>query len=276
MITSTVLGPGVLGHATPPTTAGVGALGPVGKCPVTPTLFIAIGDDSGSITAPGGADPISNRYGEVKLAMQAVAKRCGCKKEWAAVLHFDTPGGDAGPNQLSKAGLQRLSAGLGAPHGGSGSSNLLPSITKARELAEARVDHEVVVAILSDFMLTDGDLNAVTSALETFPGTVIACVLGTAPAAPVPGADQTIHVGFDAMPGAVGRAVLAGLTLHRLSSAGPDATPSRRGFHNGATGVLGRLRPHLPTSVPRGRLGRRAGRRTDRRGDGPLRPNDAQ
>ena len=272
MITSSLLNSRLLGHSDPPMSPSIGRLGPVGRCPKVPTLFVVVVDDSGSITAPGGADPISNRYAEVRAAMVAVARVCRCGRELAAVIHFDTPHGDAGPQRLTRSGVLVLSRGLRVPSLGLGTSDLLPGLRAARQIADDHPGHNVVLAVLSDFQLTDSDEGAVRSELESFPGTVLACLIGGTEGMAVAEADQTISIGFSEPPGALARAVLVGLTHHRLNSsvgiASGDNDPVRGRFHNAFRALRGQA--PAPTSTPDAvvRAERRAARRPDRSVDG--------
>ena len=190
-------------------------LGPAGRCPGKPTLVIAIADDSGSVAAPGGADPISNRYQEMRLAFKAVADACLCRKELAAIVHFDTPHGDVVPQRLSRRGLRALDAGLRVPAGGAGISELRPALTRARALADARPTHEAVLVIFSDFELFDDRPGDLADELASFPGDVHACVLGSRESIQVDGVDEVTTVCYDDPPGAIARALLCGLTVHR-------------------------------------------------------------
>lgn len=242
-------------------------LGPVGRCPATPTLFIVVCDDSGSITAPGGADPISNRYVEIRAAMGAVAKACRCGRELAAVVHFDTPHGDTEPQPLTRGGIRALEQGLYVPAAGFGTSNLLPGLRAARQLADDHPNHEVVLSVLSDFALTDQNPDVVTAELKSFPGTLIACLLGGSGAV-VDGADQTIGINYGEPAGALAQAVLTGLTMHRLGpSSGTDTSSSgvpRGRFHNALLPLRRRAPANSSTPDRAVRVGRRAVRRADR------------
>jgi len=53
-------------------------LGPVGKCPEVPVLLITTSDNSGSVVSAGGNDPCGNRFQEMRLAIETVARRCNC------------------------------------------------------------------------------------------------------------------------------------------------------------------------------------------------------
>lgn len=231
MIASWLLTPDVLGQPRSDGNDSGVNLGPVGSCPAKPSLFIAISDDSGSVTSPGGADPIANRYQEMDRAFTAVADVCRCGHEWAAVLHFDTPGADSGPHPLTHAGLRHLRTGLRVPDGVAGSSQLMPPLTSAIELAHRYPGCDVVLMVFSDFLLADPDLPAVLEALGSFPGTVYACLLGRGPDTTIPGVNRTIALGGTRRAGDVARALMTGLTAHRGSSSAADShhpTPDSR------------------------------------------------
>lgn len=245
MITSQLLPDHVLG---PPPSGGAKpslGVGPVGSCPSRPSLLIAISDDSGSVTAPGGSDPIANRYVEMNRAFTAVADDCSCGRELAAILHFDSPLGDSGPHLLDQPGLQQLRQGLQVPTGNHGSSSLLPVLTVATDLANRHTSSDVVLMVFSDFALADPDPTSAFAALGAFPGTVYACVLGQSPYAAVPGADQTIALGLARRAGDVSRVLLAGLTAHRGSGppagSAPGSGPRNRQPRPGLYGRLQQL-----------------------------------
>ncbi|CPR39610.1 Uncharacterised protein [Mycobacteroides abscessus] len=244
MIRSTILNPRLLGLAPPQLNSPVVTISTVGRCPTNPTLLIAISDDSGSITAPGGADPISGRYREMEAALRAISKSCRCRQELAAVLHFDTPAGDAGPTPLSKTGLTSLMPALCIPEGSYGTSDLLPAMLRANEIADDHPEHQAVLVIFSDFFLTDAEPTAVSAAVGAFPGTVYACVLG-GHAVQMTGIDHQIPVEHTSPPGAVAGALLAGLTHHRRPEAERKGL-SRRVFHN----ALVRITPHARDPRP--------------------------
>lgn len=226
MIASQLLAPALLGHRQQGPWEPDNHLGPVGHCPPRSTLLIAIIDDSGSVTSPGGTDPVAQRYAEMVSAFATVAKACDCGQERAAILHFDTPHGDSGPHRLTTRGLRRLRSGLTAPQGTSGSSSLLPALRKATALARQHPNGDIVLMIFSDFCLTDPEPSHVLNAMEGFPGLVYACLLGGDGVPCIPGADLTIHVGDHLRSGYVARALMAGLTVHRLphsiSTTGPQ------------------------------------------------------
>ncbi len=85
-------------------------LGWPGFCPRQPRLVLPIFDDSGSVSLPGGGDPVGNRYQEAQLAFEVLQQWCACGKCLAAVLHFDTPHGDVNPGKLRSSTLQHRSS----------------------------------------------------------------------------------------------------------------------------------------------------------------------
>jgi hypothetical protein len=194
-------------------------LGDPGEPADVPTLLIAVSDDSGSVTTPGGSDPLSNRYNEMAAAFTAVARR-GSRRELGAVLHFDTPcSGDVAPVPLRRWNLPKLKQGLQVPRGGAGSSELLPSLRRAVTLAQERSQHEATLVVLSDFFLLDLDVDQALKELAAFPGDVHVVVLGNHLASG--GFDDCItvtHIGQTDPPGAVGRALFASLVQHRTGS----------------------------------------------------------
>lgn len=190
-------------------------LGWPGFCPRQPRLVLPTFDDSGSVSLPGGGDPVGNRYEEVQLAFEALQEWCSCGKCLAGVLHFDTPRGDVDPGKLrSPTFQQQLTRGLRVPRFAAGSSVLGPSLTRAEELAASFPKHEVRLVVLTDWQLFDTD--NVLERLRQFPGAVLAIGLNTNP--PVAAGDDTIvglRIGHDDPPGAVARAMFGELTVGR-------------------------------------------------------------
>ncbi|POM23795.1 hypothetical protein BTM25_24200 [Actinomadura rubteroloni] len=220
----------LLGSPTqrPPAASGLhaSALGHPGHPATTPTLLIAMFDNSGSVVTPGGTDPTSNRFAEVDAAFSLVARH-GTRRELGAVLHFDTPSrGDVPPLPLQRRNLPRLRAGLRLPHGDAGCSVLGPSLTRATALADAHPDHATTLVVLSDFLLLDDDPAKAMTDLAAFPGDVHAVVLGNAvPASRFASPISVTPITRDARPGAVARALLRSLTTHRPGSAIPGEPP---------------------------------------------------
>lgn len=203
-------------HAAPARAQVRYKLGDPGRPSLVPTLLIALCDDSGSVTAPAGTDPLSNRYSELTQAFTAVARR-GASHELGAVLHFDSPtAGDVGPVPITRRGLLTLRSGLGVPPDGRGSSELGPGLARAGELAAAHPEHEITLVVLSDFALLDPDPAPVLSDLAAFPGQVHAVVLGSRlPTGVLDDRITITHIHRGDAPGAVARALFASLTTHR-------------------------------------------------------------
>lgn len=194
-------------------------LGSPGKPSPVPTLLIALFDNSGSVTSPGGTDPLSNRYAEVTTAFQTVARK-GSPRELGAIVHFDTPSsGGVEPVPITRTGMLRLRAGLRPPPDGAGTSELGPSLHRALEIAENHPGHEVTLVVLSDFQLFDPEPGQVFSYLAAFPGDVHAVVLGGR--LPVGVLDERITITAidrESRPGAVARALFSSLVTHRPGS----------------------------------------------------------
>ena len=190
-------------------------LGWPGFCPRQPRLVLPIFDDSGSVSLPGGGDPVGNRYEEAQLAFEALQEWCTCGKCLGGVLHFDTPRGDVDPGKLRSATFQQhLTRGLRVPRFAAGSSILGPSLTRAEEVAASFPKHEVRLVVLTDWQLFDTD--NVLDRLRSFPGAVLAIGLNTDP--PIAADDDNIvglRVGHDDPPGAVARALFGELTVGR-------------------------------------------------------------
>jgi hypothetical protein len=155
-------------------------LGPVGKCPDAPVLLITTVDNSGSVVGTGGNDPCGNRFQEMRLAIETVAKRCKCGNELVAMLNFDSPNSaDVAPTSL-RDGIGSLGRGLAIPQHSAGSSVLGPSLAQARHIADRHPNHRVVFVVLSDFQLFDSDVAGVLSEFTDFPGKPHAVVLRSA------------------------------------------------------------------------------------------------
>lgn len=153
-------------------------LGWPGLDPRRPCLDILIFDDSGSIMAPHGADPVGNRYGEAKQAIKLVASWATSNRSKIAILHFDHPHGASGVVTLNNRHLGSKLASSLRPAGGRGTSDLDPSLSEALRLADAHPDHDMRLTAFSDFELTDPDPATALSKLAGFPGQVHAVVLG--------------------------------------------------------------------------------------------------
>ena len=189
-------------------------LGWPGFCPRQPRLVLPIFDDSGSVSLPGGGDPIGNRYEEAQLAFEALQEWCSCGKCLAGVLHFDTPRGDVDPGKLGSYRFQeQLKRDLRIPRGAAGSSFLDPSLTRAEEIAASFPKHEVRLVVLTDWQLFDTD--NILERLRNFPGPVLAIGLNASPPSEVESDMVGLRVGHDDPRGAVARALFHELTVGR-------------------------------------------------------------
>lgn len=207
-------------------------LGPIGRCPHVPTLAIYAFDDSGSIGAVGGNDPIGRRYEEAWHAINALTRYCRCGREAAALLHFDTPTSrDVGPTPLAdRSSLRHLGAGLAVPSDAAGASVLAPSLSKAYALAAQHPEHELTLCVLSDFWLFDRPSQL--ERLAAFPGKVYAVCLRAEPPPELIDDQraQIVQVGYRDPPGTVAQAILAPLTAYRRfrSTASPTSNPDQQ------------------------------------------------
>ncbi|UQS22856.1 hypothetical protein L1857_08515 [Amycolatopsis thermalba] len=220
---SALLSSRVLGTPTPSKQPRPGnveyALGKPGRPAEVPTLLITSFDNSGSVTSPGGTDPLSNRFAEVERAFSVVARK-GSSRELGAVIHFDTPSsGEIPPTPITRSGLVRLRRGLRPPLDGAGTSELGPSLNRAIELAELHPGHEVTLVVFSDFQLLDANPAQVLSDLAAFPGQVHAVVLGAyLPAGVLDERITVTTIKQNAYPGSVARALFSSLVAHRPGS----------------------------------------------------------
>jgi hypothetical protein len=222
LLVSALLGTVPAAEATEPARL---RLGDPGRCGERPSLVIAVFDDSGSVSSPAGADPISNRYAEAREAFRVVGRACRCRQCLGAVLHFDLVGG-VPPSPLHRRVSGAVEAGLRVPPMAAGSSVLAPSLEEAFRLAPQHPQHLLSLLVLSDFLLMDADPAAVLSRLGSFPGDVHAVVLGgRAPDSLMDGRIQITPVSPGDPPGTVASAVFASLTRHRLARRTGGADP---------------------------------------------------
>lgn len=227
---SQVAGSGVLGYPAPvlPQQRHQLVVGDPGRCPGHPTLTIVIFDDSGSVIAPAGNDPVSNRYAEAAAAFDALARRCRCGRCLAAVLHFDLVGG-AGPLPLRRRVPRAVQRALATPPDAAGCSLLGPSLAAAARTVDGVPSvRSLALVVFSDFQLFDDDLGRVLADLAGFPGEVHAVALGSSP--DTTGLDPGITVTRltnDDAPGALGRALLRSLAHGRRGARIPSDSPDR-------------------------------------------------
>lgn len=196
-------------------------LGWPGLDPKRPCLDILVFDDSGSVTAAFGSDPVGNRFAEATRAIRLVAKWSHSSRSKVAVLHFDHPHGASGIRSLTDRHLFRaLAPALRTPLGGHGTSDLNPSLTKAEQLAAAHPDHDVRLTVLSDFELTDADPQSVMSQLALFPGRVHAVVLGGRAPLDLDGAENITVTPLSEQdpPGTFAAAILRSMTATRRAA----------------------------------------------------------
>ncbi|KTS55190.1 hypothetical protein NS206_18000 [Microbacterium testaceum] len=193
-------------------------LGWPGFDPARPSLDILDFDHSGSVTAPGGTDPIGSRFDEAERAINTVKKWTTTNRPKVAIIHFDQPStGNSGIVPLISADAQqRLRSSLCCPADGAGTSDLQPSLTEAEKMAIAHSDHDVRLTIFSDFALTDRDPAAVFQRLKVFPGKVHAVVLGNPPPAMLMEINVMVTtIGLTDTPGTLARAIYRSLITTR-------------------------------------------------------------
>ena len=220
LLTPALRGSGILGTpAAPlrPTRERTTRLGHPGHCPGMPTLTIIISDDSGSLYGPSGNDPVSNRYGEARRALDTIARHCRCGQCLAPIIHFDAlTSGCVGPTPLIRRNRYQFASGLGVPRDAAGTSCLGPSLARAEELVADYPDHQIVLIILTDWELFDADPIDIQARIVAFPGTVFAIGLRN----PVPETFtapniNSVAIAADSLPGTLARAVFDALTVHR-------------------------------------------------------------
>lgn len=207
-------------------------LGQPGTCPQDPTLLIGLFDDSGSVTAPCGTDPISARYDEARQAFAHLARHCSCGQCKVAVVHFDLVDGcdpvalrgrrRARRNQLPPD----LAASLRVPSSGRGTSELDPALEYAEQLIEASPGWHVSVIVFSDFELLDAEVGAVLARLAQIDGDVHAVLLaGRVDPGQLDQRIRVTHIDWDDAPGAAAHALMDSLTLWRHGARLPPNPP---------------------------------------------------
>lgn len=157
-------------------------LGDAGTCADIPTQLLLLTDDSASLTASGGNDPLARRYEEARRSISHVARSCRCRQERVAVIPFDQPSERTlRPQPLTKLGVRRIHSALRSTGREPGSSSLAPALDLAERQAEQLPDGFTDLVVLSDFLLTDRQPDHVLSRLVEYPGRVHAVVLGARP-----------------------------------------------------------------------------------------------
>ena len=227
---SQIAGSGVLGYSAlgRPKQRHPLVVGDPGRCPGHPTLTIAIFDDSGSVIAPAGNDPVSNRYAEAAAAFDALARRCRCGQCLAAVLHFDLVGG-TGPLPLKRRVPHAVQRALAIPSNAAGCSLLGPSLGAAARMVDGVPNvRSLTLVVFSDFQLFDDDPERVLSDFAGFPGEVHAVVLGGS--RDITGLDPRItatRLSSSDAPGALGSALLRSLAQGRRGARMPPDSPEK-------------------------------------------------
>lgn len=200
-------------------------LGWPGLDPTTPCLDILIFDDSWSLAAPNGNDPVGNRYAEATIAVTTLARWMRTGRQKIAILHFDHPRVPVvGPRRLDRRNdLQGILAALSTPDGGIGSSELTPAMMAANRLAEQHPDHTTRCTVFSDFELTDRSAAQPYDELCRFPGRVHAVALNADPPDALTGIPNVTvtQVGSDDPPGMLAAALMHSLATGRRGARNP-------------------------------------------------------
>ena len=197
-------------------------LGSPGLCSGRANLTICLFDDSGSVAAPAGNDPLSNRYREAATAFRALARRCLCGRCRAAVLHFDLVGG-CGPTPMRWPLSMAITGALRTPSQAEGSSLIGPGLAEVSRLVQhddGRSDLTLVV--FSDFELFDPDADRLLADMAHFPGSVHAVALGTGNRATFDPVVEVTHLTYESAPGATARALMRSLSSGRIGARIPD------------------------------------------------------
>jgi hypothetical protein len=188
----------------------------VPRCRHVRHLTIFVLDESGSVTAHNDPSrPIASRHRETELAIARLGT-CRCGNEIASVLFFHPGNVAVGPYPLDRRG-QRSLFGAIATRPSSTSSCLDEALEAALELAEAHPDHQVSLAVLSDFELFDPNPSQTLQRFCAFPGERHAVVLQSA-VPEILRSDPGIHVTrvtWDSQPGVVARAVVGAMGSSR-------------------------------------------------------------
>jgi len=193
-------------------------LEPPGPCPAGGVTVFIVLDESASVAATGGNDPLSRRHAEAAMAIRHVAAACRCRRDLVSLVPFDNGSlGYFAPQPLTRHGVRRLDRGLHRLNKGWGlSSELEPALTRVEAAARSQRG-SVAVVVFSDFLLTDAHPISVITRLRSFPGYVHAVVLGALPPAALvdePAVTVT-RLTPSSEPGAAARAVFDGLNHYR-------------------------------------------------------------
>ncbi|AZN29376.1 hypothetical protein EJO69_02925 [Flaviflexus salsibiostraticola] len=195
-------------------------LGHPGSDPKRPVIVLVAMDHSYSVTGLGGADPIGRRFEELTRAIRHVARHSK-RGTHLGLLSFDQPSsGDVRPGAVGSTEHRKvLERNLRVPLDARGSSSLGPSLAVAEEVARNNPTAEVWFVPISDFALTDADLPDIYERLSSFPGHVLAVVLGHLAPAELAGPRLSVcEVTTQSPPGTVALALYAALTAGRRNA----------------------------------------------------------
>lgn len=210
-------------------------LGDPGPCPPGGTTVFIVLDESASVTAGSGSDPLSRRHAETAIAIQHVAAACQCGRDRVSLVPFDRDSaGYVAPQPLIDRGVRRLDRGLNRLSGNWGLSSELGPPLNYVEAQAGRRPGDLAVVVFSDFLLTDHSPGAILDRLCAFPGYVHAVVLGSQPP-PMLGANPAIAVTRltpSSPRGAVARAVFDGLTHYRTRRTSNQGSAARDETHH--------------------------------------------
>lgn len=189
-----------------------------GPCPPGGVTVFIVLDESASVAASGGNDPLARRHAETALAIRHVASTCRCRADQVGLVPFDHGSrGFVAPQALNAAGVRRLTRGLERLSSGYGISSELDPPLKFVETHAGHQRGSVAMVVFSDFLITDANPSGVIARLRTFPGYLHAVVLGALPPS-VLAADPNVTVTRltpSSPPGEAARAVFDGLNHYR-------------------------------------------------------------
>lgn len=201
-----------------------------GLDPLEPSLDILIFDDSWSLRASDGNDPVGNRYAEARRAVQMLSQWTTSARQQVAVLHFDYPHVTVeGPHQLDRAsGRDQVLAALVDPPGSGGSSALAPAMSAATRLAR---EYSGInrCTIFSDFELTDLNIAQPFEEMAQFPGQIHAVALNANPPARLKALPNALItcIATDSPPGLAAAALMHSLTTGRRGARRSSLRQSR-------------------------------------------------
>ncbi len=181
-------------------------------------IHMVVTDDSWSLAAPGGNDPISRRYQEARDAVRQISRLAVTAATRVAVVHFDNPADFTGPLPLHrKPQVRRVLQALSTPAGADGTSELLPALRVAGEIADSHPQALVTLTVLTDWLLADRDPSEVFERIRRFPGPVHAVAMNAVPPLDLAITDNVLvtRVGPDDPPGLLTAAIAHSLTTGR-------------------------------------------------------------